>query len=602
MLINEAIDYIRSKYAYSCNLDIQKNLYLVCDKKTKKWIIYFMTFFDQETNMQKAYCHLLLDELGLNLSLQQAIKDAKVESVGKFLSLDMNKINDIQILFQLIDQVFYTYDHHIITLEDHVEGSTYHETPITKKEVRRQKRILASNPQMPKLNKEEEMPAKLKEMYSLVMHNGYYDRIPNFLKQGKFMAEYEDNYPWVDDYKNYYPCYHDIPPEILRGYFSWRKKTREGEYHPIATSLSYLYVYELLNGIGCKDVEERFDKLEEFLERFVKTIAHDERMADIVEYWIFDLALDMHFPIERAKAYFPDRLLKLDRNLMTLKKVKDHTSLEIFQSLMAFSDRSFYKSPVYKKEPEKTKEIAGMIIKNAFVDYRIKKKTLFSFIFKGQRSKDYFPLYNALYERNKEGEVLTYDIDPIRIYHLNQYNNWSIKAFQINKFDYKFLKGFIREIDRFLRAYLEIGRKLKVDDAFDFMEPYEEKAIKEYEEKHKLMDINLASLQKIRYEAALTRESLLTEEEKEVEQQPVVEEEKDVQDHMTEVIIKKLLKNEDVTSFLQDHHLFMEVVADEINEAYYDEIGDNIVEIEDNKLVFIEDYREDIEELLYGRK
>ncbi|MEE3309395.1 tellurite resistance TerB C-terminal domain-containing protein, partial [Sharpea azabuensis] len=87
-----------------------------------------------------------------------------------------------------------------------------------------------------------------------------------------------------------------------------------------------------------------------------------------------------------------------------------------------------------------------------------------------------------------------------------------------------------------------------------------------------------------------------------VEQQPVVEEEKDVQDHMTEVIIKKLLKNEDVTSFLQDHHLFMEVVADEINEAYYDEIGDNIVEIEDNKLVFIEDYREDIEELLYGRK
>ncbi len=128
-----------------------------------------MTFFDQETNMQKAYCHLLLDELGLNLSLQQAIKDAKVESVGKFLSLDMNKINDIQILFQLIDQVFYTYDHHIITLEDHVEGSTYHETPITKKEVRRQKRILASNPQMPKLNKEEEMPAKLKEMYSLVM-------------------------------------------------------------------------------------------------------------------------------------------------------------------------------------------------------------------------------------------------------------------------------------------------------------------------------------------------------------------------------------------------------------------------------------------------
>ena len=601
MLINEAIDYIREKYTSSCNLEIQQNLYLVNDKKTKKCIIYFITFFDQVTNSEKAYCNLLLDELGLDGSLRQAIKDAKMESIGKFLTLDMNKIHDTRLLFQLIDQVFLIYDDHLITLEDNHEDSSYHETAIPKKEVRRRKHLHASLPRDSK-NNTEEMPEKLREMYALAKSNAYYEWVPNFIRQGKFMVDYEDDYPWSEDYKSYFPCYYDIPPDILRGYFSWRKKVREGEYHPIATSLSYLYVYELLNGIGCKDVQERFDKLEEFLECFVKTIAHDVRMEEKVEDWIFELALDMHFPIERVKAYFPDSMLKLDQNLMILKKVKDHTPSEIFQSLMFFSDRSFYKSPIYKKEPEKTMEIAGIIIKNAFIDYRIKKKTLFSFIFKGQRSKDYFPLYNALYERNKEGEALTYDIDPIRIYHLNQYNNWSIKAFQIDKFDYKFLKGFIREIDRFLRAYLEIGRKLKMDDAFDFMEPYEEKAIKEYEEKHKLMDINLASLQKIRYEAALTRESLLTEEEKEVEQQPVVEEEKDVQDHMTEVIIKKLLKNEDVTSFLQDHHLFMEVVADEINEAYYDEIGDNIVEIEDNKLVFIEDYREDIEELLYGHK
>ena len=34
-MINEAIDYIRSKYAYSCNLDIQKNLYLVSDKNAE---------------------------------------------------------------------------------------------------------------------------------------------------------------------------------------------------------------------------------------------------------------------------------------------------------------------------------------------------------------------------------------------------------------------------------------------------------------------------------------------------------------------------------------------------------------------------------------
>lgn len=601
MLINEALDYIKNKYASSCNLEIQQNLYLVNDKKTKKCMIYFITFFDQETSSQKAYCNLLLDELGLDLSLQQAIKDVKMESIGKFLTLDMNKIHDTRLLFQLIDQVFLIYDDHLIILEDDHDDSSYHETAIPKKEIRRRKHIHAAHPQNPKTTTKE-IPEKLREMYALAKSNAYYEWVPNFIRQGKFMVDYEDDYPWSEDYKSYFPCYYDMPPEILRGYFSWRKKVREGEYLPIATSLSCLYVYELLNGIGCKDVQERFDKLEEFVERFVRPIAHDQRMEDRVEEWIFELALDMHFPIERVKAYFPDGMLKLDQNLMTLKKVKEHTPSEIFESIMAFSDRSFYKSPVYKKEPEKTKEIAGMIIKNAFIDYRIKKKTLFSFIFKGQRTTSFYPVSNALYERNKEKDILTYDIDPIRIYHLDKYNNWNIKAFQIEKCDSKFIKGLIREIDRFLRAYFEVGRKLKVDDAFDFMEPYEEMAIKDYEEKHKQMDFNLASLQKIRYEAALTRESLLTEEEKEVEVKPVVEKEIDDQDQMTEVIIKKLLKNEDVTSFLQEHHLFIEVVADEMNEAYYDEIGDNIVEIEDNHLVLIEDYREDVEGLLYGRK
>lgn len=600
-MINEALDYIKNKYASSCDVEIQKNLYLVTEKKTKKCIIYFLTFFDQKTSSQKAYGNFLLDENQLNELLKQIVLDAKIESVGKFLSLDLNRITDVHALLLLIDEVFYAYDDHLITLEDDVENSSYHETAIPKKEIRRRKHIHAAHSQNPKTNTKE-IPEKLREMYALAKSNAYYEWVPNFIRQGKFMVDYEDDYPWSEDYKSYFPCYYDMPPEILRGYFSWRKKVREGEYLPIATSLSYLYVYELLNGIGCKDVQERFDKLEEFVERFVRPIAHDQRMEDRVEEWIFELALDMHFPIDRAKVYFPENLLKLDQNLMTLKKVKDHTPSEIFESIMAFSDRSFYKSPVYKKEPEKTKEIAGMIIKNAFIDYRIKKKTLFSFIFKGQRTTSFYPVSNALYERNKEKDILTYDIDPIRIYDLNKYNEWHIKAFQMEKCDFKFLKGLIREIDRFLRAYLEIGRKLKVDDAFDFMEPYEEKVIKDYEEKHKQMDFNLASLQKIRYEAALTRESLLTEEEKEVEVKPVVEKEIDDQDHMTEVIIKKLLKNEDVTSFLQDHHLFMEVVADEMNEAYYDEIGDNIVEIEDNRLVLIEDYREDVEELLYGRK
>ena len=42
------------------------------------------------------------------------------------------------------------------------------------------------------------------------------------------------------------------------------------------------------------------------------------------------------------------------------------------------------------------------------------------------------------------------------------------------------------------------------------------------------------------------------------------------------------------------------IVTDAINEALFDEIGDNVLECEDDTISIIEDYREDIINLLGG--
>ena len=42
------------------------------------------------------------------------------------------------------------------------------------------------------------------------------------------------------------------------------------------------------------------------------------------------------------------------------------------------------------------------------------------------------------------------------------------------------------------------------------------------------------------------------------------------------------------------------IAADTINEVLYDEIGDTVVDCENDRLFIIEDYREDIEHLLGG--
>jgi len=49
---------------------------------------------------------------------------------------------------------------------------------------------------------------------------------------------------------------------------------------------------------------------------------------------------------------------------------------------------------------------------------------------------------------------------------------------------------------------------------------------------------------------------------------------------------------------LRERHLMPSVVADSLNEAFFDEIGDNVVECDGGTLSLVEDYREDIKQLL----
>ena len=112
------------------------------------------------------------------------------------------------------------------------------------------------------------VPAKIAQMRKLYRYgeDTFRERCENFCRQGKFMEDYEDDEPWSGDYKRYFPTYHDLNVRQLRGYFTWRAQVRRGEYPPTATSFAYLYVYELLNGIGAASPEESLEKLEAFLE------------------------------------------------------------------------------------------------------------------------------------------------------------------------------------------------------------------------------------------------------------------------------------------------------------------------------------------------
>jgi hypothetical protein len=65
-------------------------------------------------------------------------------------------------------------------------------------------------------------------------------------------------------------------------------------------------------------------------------------------------------------------------------------------------------------------------------------------------------------------------------------------------------------------------------------------------------------------------------------------------------ILRALLEGGSAEKIMKENHLMPSMAADGINEALFDEIGDTAVSCEEDRLMLIEDYREELEQLLGG--
>ena len=59
-------------------------------------------------------------------------------------------------------------------------------------------------------------------------------------------------------------------------------------------------------------------------------------------------------------------------------------------------------------------------------------------------------------------------------------------------------------------------------------------------------------------------------------------------------IVRSLLNGGYPAEIISENHLMPQVVADRINEALFDDVGDSVIECEDDRLSLVEDYIDDI--------
>lgn len=127
--------------------------------------------------------------------------------------------------------------------------------------------------------------------------------------------------------------------------------------------------------------------------------------------------------------------------------------------------------------------------------------------------------------------------------------------------------------------------------------------------------IDLSSLDTIRRDAAVTRDSLLTDEEQQEEVPPeksdpdkhpvnpaesaavspkdpvslYTQKNQESPEELNQQILGILLSGKSAAPLIQENHLMPSIVTDEINEAFFDEIGDNILECSGADIALVED-------------
>ena len=582
----------------------------------------------------------------------------------------------------------------------------------------REDEILSTKPPGSKPVRDDEiLPEKIRGMKRLYKYGDgtFRERSMNFYIQGKYMEDYEDDVPWHGDFRRYFPTYHDLRNDQLRGYFTWRTDIRRGIFKKVPDSVVYIYIYELLNVIGASSPEESLQKLKEFEEGYlgpertgsegsgagaagpVSEKEGENAIRQNLHKWMLEFAVLHGVDPETACRYADPDMIQRDHFLEVLRDPRHFEDREVFDALCLFAGSKITSSPVIKKTEEGI-PLFAKAWRYACSHFNENGRELFNHCFGDLKTKVWFPLENVMYGARRPAEPVSYILNPCRKYTFDG-RFWKESSYLKILFDKKRLTGLLHETDRQLRLYLKAGGRLKEMSDEAWAAPYVQAVIEadraaKIEAAKPKVHIRFSDLDQIRRDALATRDSLLTEEERQEKYVTTVETalseysdlmnsgtnnpqfdnsekaetspERSVISAGTEPalddvfagtgtepaldgvfavtspnhlpgekhsaddiknfseenrlagkmegkepcspalpldenqrdLLLALLRGESVRERITKQHGMPEIVADELNEALFDEIGDSVVECDGDEIILVEDYREDIMELL----
>ena len=612
MQLSDLTDYAREKYGIEEQFKWADfpGFSVLCHPQTGKWAALLMRQWDTDTGTMIERCDVKCGS-GVLMQYRKPFLSRPLRMHGSsWVGIAFDDSTESSIVYCLFDQAVsegngYTLILDVPAVKTGTGSPVYHDTALP---------FAGHTPPVQPVK--ESPPERLRQMRHLYQYGreSAASRAENFYRQAVFMQDYEDDVPWTGDFLCYFPTYQDLTTRQLRGYFTWRTKLRRGDWQPVSASAAYLYLYELLNGIGAASPEDALRQMDAFEHGFLDAGFGNAAMRSNLRRWKLEYAVLKALPAAAALQAADPEMIRSDTALAVLRAPEAHSDEELCDALSCFGGKRLTGSAMLTAGDGSAGRLFGAVWRRAAA-YRRDGKDLFTLCFGRQETRHWYPLSNAVYY-DPEGPADTdYVLDGCRTYHCRN-GIWTIDAYEKLSFNRALFQGVLRAADARLRRALKTGRYLKDDPAFAWVLPFVDAVIAEerkaqIEAARPKITIDLSGLDRIRQDAAMTRDSLLTAEEMpEAEKLPEAEGPDEtvplpggaglLPDPIEEKILRALLAGRDAAPILQAHHRMPSLTADSINEYFLEEIGDTVLLCEDDRLFLVDDYIEELKQYLGG--
>lgn len=364
-----------------------------------------------------------------------------------------------------------------------------------------------------------------------------------FYRQGLLMADFEDDCPYNGTFKSYFPTYNAMSDRQLRGYFTWRAQVRRGTVEETSTSFAFLYLYELICGIGVDNPLDGFNKIKAFWDVYRAFEPGIDRFARV---WLQDYAvfhgLDPKLLRDSKTVMFDNALIELRRAARDLvpapapsgqtpkrRKTSEPTlplppdevrEERLMAAINALSTYNLSNSRLDRSHHRDLRHVACAVYVRMARYYDTHRKTgIVASLFGEETAMPYTMFASAVFFAPNRHEDCEYRLDPIHIYRC-QNGFWECMRIHGSRQKSSKLGEMMRACDQRLRLALDPTHPLKEEKVPKYLAKIIDDEIVawlSWDAAHQpvKIDIDLSQLGHIRSAAAQTREALLIDEERE---------------------------------------------------------------------------------------